>query len=61
MSDIPNVILSAVTYRVGGGVNPPPRNSEGPKNPTKFKPIVKTVAEFRTPTPQDVPKKAVKF
>jgi hypothetical protein len=40
---------------------PPPRNSEGPpKNRAKFNPIVKIVkkvAEFRTPTHQDVREK----
>ena len=49
----------------GGGFGcsnpPPPRNSEGPpKNRAKLNPIVKTVkkiAEFRTPTHQDVRKK----
>ena len=44
---------------------PPPRNSEGPpKNRAKLNPIVKTVkqiAEFRTPTHQDVPKKGSKI
>ena len=49
--------------RGGGvsGVQPPSRNSEGPpKNRAKLNPIVKTVkeiAEFRTPTHQDVRKK----
>ena len=45
--------------------NPPPRNSEGPpKNRDKLNPIVKTVkkiAEFRTPTHQDVQKKGSKI
>ena len=50
------------------GVQPPrPGNSEGPpKNRAKLNPIcencLKKIAEFRTPTPQDVrKKKAVKF
>ena len=53
-----------VAYPEGGGFgcsNPTPRNSEGPpKNRAKLNSIVKTVkkiAEFRTPTLQDVRKK----
>ena len=54
---------------MGGGVwgvqTRPPRNSEGPpKNRAKLNPIVKNVkqiAEFRTPTPQDVLKKCSKI
>ena len=42
---------------------PPPRNSEGPpklcQNSTRLWKLLK-IAEFRTPTPQDVRKKAVK-
>ena len=56
----------AVAYRGGVcGVQTPPRNSEGPtKNRAKLNPIVKTVkkiAEFRTPTHQDVRKKGRKI
>ena len=52
--------------RGGWGVQTPnPRNSEGPpKNRAKLNPIVKTVkqiAEFMTPTHQDVPKKGNKI
>ena len=47
------------------GVQTPPRNSEGlPKNRAKLNPILKTIkkiAEFRTPTHQDVPKKGSKI
>ena len=60
----------AAAYRVGGfgggfKLPPPPRNSEGPPkivpNSTRLWKLLK-IAEFRTPTPQDVQKKrAVKF
>ena len=61
------VCLLPVAYPGGGsGVQtPPPRNSEGPpKNRAKLNPIVitvKKIAEFRTPTQQDVPKKGSKI
>ena len=49
----------------GFGCSPLPRNSEGPpKNRAKLNPIAKTVkkiAEFRTPTHQDVRKKGCKI
>ena len=50
----------------GFGLSNPPRNSEGPpKDRAKLNPIVKTVkkkiAEFRTPTHQDVRKKGSKI
>jgi len=54
----------AVTYRRGVGVQTP--SPEIPKvlqNRAKLNPIVKTVkiAEFRTPTSQDVQEKSSKF
>ena len=47
----------------GLGVQPPLRNSEGPPFRAKLNRIVKTVkiAEFRTPTPQNVRKKGGKI
>ena len=57
--------IATVAYPGGEGFgcsnSPPPRNSEGPpKNRAKLNPIVQTVkkkiAEFRTPTHQDVRK-----
>ena len=56
-------MISGVPREGVGGSNPPPRNSEGPPNRAKLKPIVKTVkfAKFRTPTPQDVRKKGSKI
>jgi len=52
----------------GGGVGappppPPPEIPKALKNRAKLNPIVKTlkIAEFRTPTPQDVQKKGSKI
>ena len=56
----------AVAYRGGelGCSNPPPRNSEGPPKSYQTQPdlwkLLK-IAEFRTPTPQDVQKKGSKI
>ena len=54
-----------VAYRggFGGGVQPPPEIPKASQNRAKLNLIVKTVkiAEFRTPKPQDVRKKAAKF
>ena len=47
-----------------GCSNPPPRDSEGPPKSCKTQPdceICKKIAEFRTPTPQDVRKKGSKI
>jgi len=57
-----------VAFRGGGefgGIKPPPpRNSEGPpkscQNSTRLRKLLK-IAEFRTPTPQDVRKKGSKI
>ena len=60
-----SLAISGVPRGGDWGVQPPPGNSEGAtKNRARLNPIVKTVkeiAEFRAPTHQDVPKKAVKF
>jgi len=50
-----------VVYRGGGlaGFNPPPRNLEGP--PKSRQTQLLKIAEFRTPTPQDVRKKGSKI
>ena len=49
---------------VGGGFKPPPRNSEGPpkscQTQTRLWKLLK-IAEFSTPTPQDVRKKGSKI
>jgi len=53
---------TSVAYRRGVWVfqTPNPQIPKTLQNRAKLNPIVKT-AEFRTPTPQDVRKKAVKF
>jgi hypothetical protein len=55
----------SVAYRMGfGGSNPPPEIPKALQNRAKLNPIVKNVkqiAEFRTPTPQDVLKKCSKI
>ena len=63
-----NVSFYTNQWRTQGGFacsTPPPRNSDGPpKNRAKLNPIVKTVkkiADFRTPTHQDVWKKGSKI
>ena len=66
LSDSTVILLQWRTEGVFGVFNPPPpRNSEGPrKNRAKLNPIVKTVkkiAEFRTPTHQDVRKRGSKI
>ena len=58
--------LTAVARRGGGGslgVQTPSRNSEGPPKSCQTQPNCEKlkIAEFRTPTPQDVRIKAVKF
>jgi len=54
---------NAVAYRGGVVQPPPPEIRKALQNRTKLNPIVKTIknAEVRTPTHQDVRKKAVKF
>ena len=60
-------LCKPVAYR-GRGVEvfkpPPPRNSEGPLKSCQTHPDCENcvkIAEFRTPTPQDVRKKCSKF
>ena len=54
---------SAVGGREVRGFKPPPRNSEGPPKACQTELDCENlkIAEFRTPTPQDVRKKAVKL
>ena len=56
----PSVVLAIAQWRTGGGgrgFNPPPRNSEDPPKWCQTQPDCEKllkIAEFRTPTPQDV-------
>jgi len=54
--------VNAVAYR-GGGVNPPPRNSEGSPKSCQTQPDCENlkIAEFRTPKPQNFRKKGNKI
>ena len=56
--------LSGVPRGDLGCSNPPPRNSEGPPKLCETQPDLRKllkIAEFRTPTPQDVRKKGSKI
>jgi hypothetical protein len=65
--DAPSSETHVTQWRTKGGVgvfNPPPRNSDDPPKLCQTQPVLRKllkIAEFRTPTPQDVREKGSKI